>query len=149
MSARIRLRAFLAVLVVVGTLGGVGRPAGNPATVVIQGAGDRQAALVEPAGGTVLARFAHVDMLKASVPSGRLAELERAGLRVTLDQQLVASSYDEPAADAATLAAPQLGGGAPPLTYPSLATGAARLHGLGIDGTGVTVAIIDSGMPSI
>ncbi|HEY1013085.1 MAG TPA: S8 family peptidase, partial [Herpetosiphonaceae bacterium] len=60
-----------------------------------------------------------------------------------------ASSYAEPAPDASALpAAPQLGGGAQ-LTYPSLATGAAQLHAQGIDGTGVTVAIIDSGMPSI
>ncbi len=115
-------------------------------SVIIQGASDATVAqLVRTAGGTIVGELTSIRGFVATVPDDQISTLTAAGLRVTPNQTVEQAA--EPSSSHAALAAASRPPESP--LYPSIVTGADQLHTRGITGTGVAVAIIDSGMPAI
>jgi hypothetical protein len=135
---------LLGLLLVVGSLGQAKMNAPASADPIVQvivqglsGADSRIA--IARVGGTVRASLPIIDALAADVPASALPSLSAAGLTVMPDRAVaIAATPTEPITEPAA-----------PLLYPSLATGAAALQQDGLTGAGVTVAVIDSGMPPL
>ncbi|HEY1015953.1 MAG TPA: S8 family peptidase [Herpetosiphonaceae bacterium] len=135
---RISRVVFLFVLAI-----GIGAaPRQQSVRIIVQGGSlEAASAAVTARGGVVLGSFASISALVAEVPAGSVAGLEAAGLRVTPDR-MVETSGERERIDAEL----EVISGE---TYPADTTGAAALHAQGLTGKGVTVAVIDSGMPAL
>jgi serine protease AprX len=142
---RRRLRGcLLSLLLVVGSLGRAEIKAPASADpilqVIVQGPSSAASqAAIARFGGTVRAALPIIDGFAADVPASAIPSLSAAGLMVMPDRAVaVADTTTEPITEPIDR-----------LLYPSLATGAAALQQDGLTGAGVTVAVIDSGMPPL
>ncbi len=139
--SRIRgLGAAVAVgAMVTGSLSAAAGPAaaGTPLMVIVQGTSSGAATtVVNAVGGSTVTQLPIIDAVLAQLPSANAANaLEALGATVTADQTVAETAVPGalPAAVAATNAFPQ-------------ETGAAKLAGIGIDGAGVGVAVLDTGI---
>ncbi|HYF65104.1 MAG TPA: S8 family peptidase, partial [Herpetosiphonaceae bacterium] len=95
-------------------------------------------AAVEAAGGSVVTTMPHSQVLLADVSPTAIEALRAAGLGVTPDTMVGVAATMDPVTDAPTT-----------LLYPSQAIGADVLQQNGLSGAGVTVAVLDSGMPPL
>ncbi|HEY1011721.1 MAG TPA: S8 family peptidase [Herpetosiphonaceae bacterium] len=146
-----RPRAWFGVLLLLlaGSPAAVRPPAAAPVAVILHGGSAAQAAgAVQAAGGTVTQQFSSIPGVAAIVPAAALPGLRARGFQVTADAPAIQSADlplgripDEATAEGAPTDQD------PALLYPSMATGAALLHQDDINGQGVTVAVIDSGLP--
>lgn len=101
--------------------------------VLVAGASTDQASqAVSRGGGRVEQRLAIIDGVLAWIHPQQQAQLRAEGLIVTLDQ---------PVSTASTVSSNGTG------IFPAEALGLASAHGSGLTGEGVTVAIVDSGLP--
>ncbi|HYF65722.1 MAG TPA: S8 family peptidase, partial [Herpetosiphonaceae bacterium] len=116
-------------------------PAEQTVRVIVQGpAGATGAAAVRAAGGQVITDLHIIDAVVARVPAGAIDRLRGQGLIVSPDPQ-VRVAATAPKIQAMDVNPP------PAEMYPSRVIGASDLHRQGITGSGVTIAVIDSGMP--
>ncbi|HEY1011539.1 MAG TPA: S8 family peptidase [Herpetosiphonaceae bacterium] len=139
-------RRWLVVLALVGLwLGGAPRipaaaPLAAPQRIILRGGPpELLAAQVKAHGGAVTGTLRSIQAVAAVIPADAAPALARLGLTVMPDGMAVSAD------DGAESLSPPPGA----LLYPSQAVGATALHGRGLDGSGVTVAIIDSGMPPL
>ncbi|MBA3469560.1 MAG: S8 family peptidase, partial [Herpetosiphonaceae bacterium] len=111
-----------------------------PIRVLISGAAlPTSRTAVQAVGGVIIMALAHSQVLVADIPSSALPTLQAAGLHIIPDGMVTGAAT---LLDSAT---------EPPtsLLYPSEAIGASALQQNGLTGAGVTVAVIDSGMPPL
>jgi serine protease AprX len=138
------IRRCIGVLLILVSLSlslpGAAPSAGPTLRVLVHGAPlPTSTAAVQAAGGVVVATMPHSQVLLADIPAAALPRLQAAGLGVTPDSMVsVASTLADPVTEPPTT-----------LLYPSQATGADALQQNDLSGAGVTVAVIDSGMPPL
>jgi serine protease AprX len=118
---------------------GTGRAEAGPAMEVIVAGRSAGvvAEVVEAHGGTVTSRLDVIGGVAATLPPDRLAPLRRAPAvsGVTPDQPVQVQGV--------------LDGGGPARSVYRATTGAASLVGVGLDGAGVTVALVDTGVADV
>jgi serine protease AprX len=119
----------------------------RPLRVIVQGPSSAAAtAAVRAAGGEVIADLHIIDAVVANVPASALERLRGQGLKVSPDAAVTSSAANHKEPLQNEIVAEDSN---PPVAemYPSRVTGASLLHQQNITGSGVTIAIIDSGMP--
>ncbi len=140
-------RIFLAMILVLGLLG-IAQPAPTTQQVLVQGGSlSQQSSAIYAVGGTLQRQFARFETSVAQLTNTQIDQLQAQGLRVFADQTVEASSQAAVEQSNVVMAGPKAT--SVPLQYPSIVTGADVLQRRGIDGRGVTVAVIDSGLPAI
>lgn len=126
---------------------GLAQPVAPSQSMLVQGASlSNQARAIQAVGGTVQGQFARFETSVAQLTKPQIAQLQAQGLRVFADQAVASSAQVAVDQPIAVQAGPK---SATPLQYPSIVTGADVVQRRGIDGRGVTVAVIDSGLPAI
>jgi serine protease AprX len=144
MSTRIRWQQRLALAVAAlllaavpgGAMANAAAPGADRASVIVRGtdAGAARAA-VEAAGGEVTQDLWLVDGVAADVPVAALDDLRAAGFDVGSDEPVHLQATPSPLHSATAV-------------YPKV-VGADNLWNEGIDGTGVTVAVMDTGVTPV
>jgi serine protease AprX len=115
--------------------------------VIVQGTSSAAgAAAVRAAGGEVIDDLHIINAVVANVPAGAVGRLRGQGLNVSPDAE-VASSGANPKESTPTTTEDTAGNPPAGEMYPSRVTGANLIHQQNITGSGVAIAIIDSGMP--
>ncbi|XSG74009.1 S8 family peptidase [Herpetosiphon llansteffanensis] len=141
-------RLVLALILVVSLLG-IAQPAPATQQVLVQGGSlSQQTGAIQAVGGTIQRQFSRFETSVAHVSTTQIEQLQAQGLRVFADQTVEASAQTTVEQTQVVMAGPK-GKTPPALQYPSIVTGADALQRRGIDGRGVTVAVIDSGLPGI
>ncbi|WP_083470044.1 S8 family peptidase [Herpetosiphon geysericola] len=140
----------LAMILVISLLG-IAQPAPATQQVLVQGGSlSQQTSAIQAVGGTIQRQFSRFETSVAHVSTTQIEQLKAQGLRVFADQTVEASAQTTSAPATTVMAGPgPKGKTSPALQYPSIVTGADALQRRGIDGRGVTVAVIDSGLPAI
>lgn len=153
LSATLGAGALVVLLLAVPTLGAAGASTTASAeafieSVIVQGTDAQTVAnLVENAGGQVTRELAVINAVSADLTQAQLERLrqENSVARVWRDRKVTVAGKK-------TSTGGKGGGGGssdtnPDTHYPTL-VGAAELHTRGIDGYGVTVAVLDTGLGS-
>jgi serine protease AprX len=136
-----RCLGMLSILVSLSlSLPGAAPSPGPTLRILVHGASlPASTAAVQAAGGVVVTTMVHSQVLLAALPAAALPRLQAAGFGVTPDSMVsVATTLADPVTEPPTT-----------LLYPSQATGADVLQQNDLSGAGVTVAVIDSGMPPL